>query len=193
DRMQRFDHADRAEQYARHRLDALRMPARQFEGHGAARALAAGMTYTLIQHPDLDGQRFVPRWIEHHATNNLGTDLPLPQGRRLHAADLGKGSYRQRFRALPAGTRIAPAHPDKPLAPGCSQAIVVGVPGEALTGTRDHQVRIQFYWQRGSAPLPGGLTETASPSHPEGHAPGDDHSGTWVRVAEAAAGAHHGA
>src|SRR5699024_7130685 len=38
DRMQRFDHADRAEQYARHRLDALRMPARQFEGHGAARA-----------------------------------------------------------------------------------------------------------------------------------------------------------
>jgi uncharacterized protein (DUF2345 family) len=42
------------------------------------------------------------------------------------------------------------------------------------------------------APLAGGLVDTASRSNPQGHAPGDDHAGTWVRVAEANAGAHHG-
>ena len=192
DRAQRFDDPAQAERHARHRLDAQRMLARHFEGQGAARTLEAGKRYTLTGHPDLDGQHIVPLWIEHHATNNLGTDLPQPDGSRPRD-ELGKGSYRQRFVALPAATRIAPEHQDKPLAPGCSSAVVVGVPGEALTATRDHQVRIQFFWQRGSAPLPGGLTDTASPAHPEGHAPGDAHSGTWVRVAEAAAGAHHGA
>ncbi len=192
DRAQRFDDPAQAERHARHRLDAQRLLARHFVGQGAARGLEAGKAYTLIQHPDLDGQRFVPLWITHHATNNLGTDLPQPDGTR-RPDDLGKGSYRQRFLAVPADTRIAPEHQDKPLAPGCDTAVVVGVPGEALTATRDHQVRIQFFWQRGTAPLPGGLTDTGSKSNPEGHAPGDHHSGTWVRVAEAAAGAHHGA
>ncbi|MDO1530433.1 type VI secretion system Vgr family protein [Fulvimonas sp. R45] len=191
DRAHRFDTAGQADRQAAARLDALRLLARSFPGQGAVRTLEAGKTYALAGHPDLTGQAFVPLWVEHRATNNLGTDLPHLLG---HAADdaLGKGSYRNTFLAIPAGTRIAPDHRDKPLAPGCGSALVVGVPGAALTGTRDHQVRVQFWWQRGVAPLAGGLTDTASRSNPEGHAPGDDHAGTWVRVAEANAGAHHG-
>lgn len=191
DRTGRFDTAAQARQYATHRLDALRLPARTFHGQGAVRTLEAGKTYTLTQHPDLAGQAFVPLAVEHLATNNLGTGLAHLHG-TADVAALGKGSYRQRFDAVPAGTAIAPPHRDRPLAPGVQSAIVVGVPGDALTSTRDHQVRLQFPWQRGVAPLPGGLTDTASPGNPQGHAPGDDHSGTWVRVAEAAAGAHHG-
>src|SRR5690606_24225638 len=45
---------------------------------------------------------------------------------------------------------------------------------------------------RGAAPNPGGLTETGSTAHPNGHAPGDDTSGTWVRVAEWMAGPNWG-
>jgi type VI secretion system VgrG family protein len=191
DRSGRFDTAAQARQYATHRLDALRLPARTFHGQGAVRTLEAGKTHTLAGHPDLGGQAFVPLVLEHLATNNLGTGLAHLHG-TADVTTLGKGSYRQRFDAVPAGTAIAPPHRDRPLAPGVQSAIVVGVPGDTLTGTRDHQVRLQFPWQRGVAPLPGGLTDTASVGNPQGHAPGDHHTGTWVRVAEAAAGAHHG-
>jgi type VI secretion system VgrG family protein len=192
DRSGRFDTAAQAQQYATHRLDALRLAARIFHGQGAVRTLEAGKSYVLTQHPDLSGQAFVPLTLEHVATNNLGTALPHLRGIKADDATLGKGSYRQQFDALPADTPIAPRHRDRPLAPGVQTAIVTGVPGDTLTGTRDHQVRVQFPWQRGTAPLPGGLTDTASKHLPQGHAPGDHQAGTWVRVAEAHAGAHHG-
>jgi type VI secretion system VgrG family protein len=192
DRSGRFDTAAQAQHYATHRLDALRLPARTFRGQGAVRTLEAGKSYLLTQHPDLSGQSFVPLTLDHVATNNLGTALPHLRGSQTDDSTLGKGSYRQQFDAVPAGTPIAPAHRDRPLAPGVQTAIVTGVPGDTLTGTRDHQVRVQFPWQRGTAPLPGGLTDTMSKQLPQGHAPGDHHSGTWVRVAEANAGAHHG-
>jgi type VI secretion system VgrG family protein len=191
DRSTRFDTAAQARQYAAHHLDALRLPARTFYGQGAVRTLEAGKRYTLTQHPDISAADFVPLSVNHRATNNVGTGLAHLHGTQADA-ELGAGSYRQHFDAIAAGTPIAPAHRDRPLAPGCSSAIVVGVPGEALTGTRDHQIRLQFPWQRGTAPLPGGLADAASSANPQGHAPGDDRSGTWVRVAEAAAGAHHG-
>ncbi|EIL94568.1 type VI secretion system tip protein TssI/VgrG, partial [Rhodanobacter sp. 115] len=192
DRSGRFDTAAQAQRYATHRLDALRLAARTFHGQGAVRTLEAGKSYVLTQHPDLSGQAFVPLTLTHVATNNLGTALPHLRGRPTDDSTLGKGSYRQHVDAVPTGTPIAPAHRDRPLAPGVQSAIVVGVPGDTLTGTRDHQVRVQFPWQRGTAPLPGGLTDTMSTHLPHGHAPGDHHSGTWVRVAEANAGAHHG-
>ncbi|SDK83068.1 Uncharacterized conserved protein, DUF2345 family [Pseudomonas libanensis] len=46
-------------------------------------------------------------------------------------------------------------------------------------------MRVQFFLQRGESPLPGGLQDNA-------HAPGNETSGTWIRVAEALAGAHFG-
>jgi type VI secretion system secreted protein VgrG len=55
------------------------------------------------------------------------------------------------------------------------------------TTTRDHQVKIQFAWQRGPGANAGGLEHDTDE---RGNAPGDDRSGTWVRVAEALAGPH---
>jgi type VI secretion system secreted protein VgrG len=66
---------------------------------------------------------------------------------------------------------------------------VVGAPGAVATTTRDHQVRIQFAWQRGQGANPGGI---AHDTDAKGSAPGDDSSGTWVRVAEALAGPNWG-
>ncbi|MCS3375493.1 type VI secretion system Vgr family protein, partial [Xanthomonas translucens pv. translucens] len=60
----------------------------------------------------------------------------------------------------------------------------------AVSPSRDHQVRIQFPWQRGAQPTPGGLTDSASTA--PGHAPGDQRAGTWVPVAEWVAGPNWG-
>jgi hypothetical protein len=62
----------------------------------------------------------------------------------------------------------------------------------SITTERDHQIKVQFAWQRGQAPLAGGLTETGSQADTKGNAPGNETSGTWVRVAEALAGANWG-
>jgi type VI secretion system secreted protein VgrG len=81
------------------------------------------------------------------------------------------------------------AAPHRITAPGPQCALVVGLADSVSTTTRDHQVRIQFAWQRGSRPNAGGL---AHDTDSEGCAPGDERSGTWVRVAEALAGPNWG-
>lgn len=184
----RFDDRAQAEAHARFRLDALRLPQQLYAGAGSGRGLAAGAAFTLLQHPGRSGERFVPLVIEHAAVNNLGTGI----AGLLAAPGLEHGSYRNRFLAVPEGTAIVPAPGVKPTAPGMQTARVVGLPQAAVTSTRDHQVRIQFPWQRGRHPNPGGLADAASTAHPEGHAPGDDTSGTWVRVAEWTAGPNWG-
>ncbi|MFC3551852.1 type VI secretion system Vgr family protein [Lysobacter cavernae] len=93
---------------------------------------------------------------------------------------------------MPADTALVPLARPKPLAPGAQTARVVGLPDAANTASRDHQVRIQFAWQRGTAPHTGGLDDAGSSSHPDGHAPGDHTCGTWVRVAEWLAGPNWG-
>lgn len=67
------------------------------------------------------------------------------------------------------------------------------LPDSIATNTRDHQIRIQYHWQRGELPNPGGLMDTGNSTDTRGHAPGNERSGIWVRVAEAATGANHGA
>ena len=177
-----------AEDLAGWRLDALRLPQRLHAGAGSARTMAPGHAFTLDQHPELGGQRFVPVVIEHVAANNLGSGIVD----LLQAPELERGSYRNRFLAVRADTAIAPTPPTKPTAPGLQTARVVGLPDAAVTSTRDHQVRIQFPWQRGRRPNPGGLMDTGSSARPDGHAPGDHTSGTWVRVAEWTAGPNWG-
>jgi uncharacterized protein (DUF2345 family) len=74
-------------------------------------------------------------------------------------------------------------HP-KPNAPGAQTALVIGVPGQALTTDRDHRIKVQFAWQRGA----NSQSRLAHPA-PDGHsgAPAADaagaSTGTWVRVA----------
>jgi len=80
----------------------------------------------------------------------------------------------------------------KPTAPGGQTALVVGLADEPLTTDRDHRVKVQFPWQRGQQPLPGGLPHDAGSPDATGSAPGNEQSGTWVRVAGPAAGANWG-
>jgi type VI secretion system secreted protein VgrG len=61
-------------------------------------------------------------------------------------------------------------------------ATVVGLQGEVLTPERNHQVKVQFAWQRNSDHA----------GNPVDNAPGNETSGTWVRVSEALAGPNWG-
>jgi type VI secretion system secreted protein VgrG len=74
----------------------------------------------------------------------------------------------------------------RPRVAGTQTAIVVGL-GEPVHTDRDNRIKIQFHWQRGAQ-------SALRLDHPAGsNAPGDDSTGTWVRVAQAWAGANWGA
>ncbi|WP_322069571.1 type VI secretion system Vgr family protein [Paraburkholderia bannensis] len=186
-RAERFETSDEAQRYADQRLDALQLDRRIYHGAGSSRTLETGKVHTLTGYLDA-AVRFVPLSIEHEAVNNLGAQI----AQVFASGDLDHGLYRNRFVAVPEGVAIVPPYRDRPVVHGVQTAIVVGEPGNAVSSTRDHQVRIQFAWMRGVAPLAGGLTDTASRSNPAGHAPGDHRSGVLVRVAEQAAGPNFG-
>ncbi|MCA8295206.1 type VI secretion system tip protein VgrG [Burkholderia sp. AU30198] len=183
----RFDTSGDAQRYAEQRLDALQLAKRIHHGAGTSRTLETGKVHTLTDY--MGGTvRFVPLSIEHEAVNNLGAQI----GELFGRGELESGLYRNRFVAVPEGTPIVPPFRDRPTVHGVQTAIVVGEPGGRVSSTRDHQVRVQFPWMRGTAPLRGGLTDTASRSNPAGHAPGNHRSGILARVAEQAAGPNFG-
>ncbi|MGY0611517.1 type VI secretion system Vgr family protein [Luteimonas sp. A501] len=181
-----FPTAALAQSAADLRLQALHLPARLHAGAGSGRGLAPGHAFTLEQHPDLHGDRFVPLVVEHTAVNNLGSHAVTLLG----SPALEEGDYRNRFVCVPAGVAVVPMHIPRPTAPGPQTALVVGLPDAGVTSSRDHEVRLQFWWQRGALPNPGGLQDTGGKD--PGHAPGDASSGTWVPVAESVAGPDFG-
>ncbi|MDQ0045287.1 type VI secretion system Vgr family protein, partial [Variovorax boronicumulans] len=104
--------------------------------------------------------------------------------------------YRNDFTTVRAGIPYRPLsidghgqriHP-KPSVHGSQSAIVIGVGGDAPVHTdRDHRVKVQFHWQRGSG-------SSARQPRPDGqdNAPAADRLGAWVRVAASAAGDNWG-
>lgn len=158
---------------------------RRFAGDGSVRQLAEGNLFTLSQHADYlaDDARFTVLAVDHHGANNLGAQA----AELLGSTDVESGTYRNHLLAQPARQPIVPLPIAKPLARP-QTALVVGLPDSVLTTERDHRVKIQFHWQRGASPNPGGL-DAAEQS---GHAPGNDQSGTWVRVAEWLSGPNWG-
>lgn len=186
--------AAHAEAHAQQVLDALRLDAHQYEGQGAVRTLAAGSRFTLDGHPTLGGTDYTVLAVEHEAENNLlGQASPLRalDGREDTALDRARdehGGYRQRLLAVPAGRPVLPPPRPRQAHIGTQLARVVGVAGEALSTDRDLRVRIQYPWQRGTAPLPGGSRATGSTVDTQGNAPGDERAGFWVRVAQPSAG-----
>ncbi|QCU72617.1 type VI secretion system tip protein VgrG [Luteimonas yindakuii] len=177
----RFADAAHASDEATFRLDAARLRGWRLDGAGTARTLAAGHPITIGQHPRHEGATLTPLAVEHVGANNLGSGITA----LLARPDLEQGSYRNRFIATPVEVPVAPLPGDRPRVHGPQTARVVGLPEAAVTPNRDHQVRIQFAWQRGERPNPGGLSA-------ESHAPGDHTSGTWVPVAEWLAGPNWG-
>ena len=169
-------------------LQALEMENKVFEGGGAVRRLAAGQVFNLTRHDRYpEGENaFTVLWVRHDARNNFRTGIAGG------SEGVENGSYRNRFACVRAAVTIVPAltaAPRKTTAPGPQCALVVGLADSVATTNRDHQVRVQFAWQRGRAPNPGGM---AHDTDDRGCAPGNESSGTWVRVAEALAGPNWG-
>ena len=203
-----LDNAD-ADLHSRLMLQALELDNKQFEGAGAVRRMAAGHGFQLTQHENHgDGANaFTALWVEHEARNNFGPALDgaikelLAAGKEAAAAstltrfvgdELEPGTYRNRFACVRDTVAIVPrasAARFSGAALGPQTALIVGLPETINTTTREHQVRIQFAWQRGASSNPGGL---AHDTDEKGNAPGNDASGTWVRVAEALAGPNWG-
>jgi type VI secretion system secreted protein VgrG len=186
---------DAADLRSRRMLQALELDNKRFEGAGAVRRLAAGSSFRLTGHEryPAGANAFKVLWVEHEARNNFRTGVTGTATR----AGIENGSYRNRFACVRDGVPIVPAAAAalRPgVVPGPQTALVAGLPHSVATTTRDYQVRIQFAWQRGVSPNPGGMAHNsdANDSAPQGNAPGNEASGTWVRVAEALAGPNWG-
>lgn len=194
---------------------ALAVRAHTWQGESTVRTLAPATTFVIEDHhahesESEDERRFLVLDVAHSARNNFDEDLRRSVAQALDGASDGTAKntqqsgnaqadvpfYRNRFTAIRAATPYRPLardghgmllHP-KPTVHGSQTAIVVGAPGHSVHSDRDHRIRIQFHWQRGSNASARGQ------GHPGGedNAPASDALGAWVRVASAAAGDNWG-
>ncbi|MDQ2989925.1 MAG: type VI secretion system tip protein VgrG, partial [Pseudomonadota bacterium] len=168
-------------------LQAFELENKDFAGAGAVRALAPGYAFELTQHDRFGDERYTVLWVAHEARNNFDPALASAGSKLLES-----GTYRNRFGCVREAVAIVPTAitaRNSVLAIGSQTALVVGLPGAIATTGRDHQVKIQFPWQRGAAPNSGGIAHNTDP---RGNAPGNETSGAWVRVSEALAGPNWG-
>jgi len=170
-------------------LQALELDNKVFEGAGAVRRLAAGHAFNLTQHeryPEGDGA-FTVLAVSHEARNNFEAQIKSAAHTGIEA-----GTYRNTFSCVRDTVAIVPrvmAAPHASTALGPQTAMIVGLGDSVSTTMRDHQVKVQFAWQRGQGVNAGGMSHNTDD---KGNAPGDEKSGTWVRVAEALAGPNWG-
>ena len=181
--------AEAARQHSELMLQAFEFGEGDFAGAGAVRQMAGGHTFQLTQHDHYgDGEdSFTVLWVSHAARNNF--DLALS---RAAKGQLDGGTYRNNFGCVRDDVPIVPpaiTARGAVLAMGAQTALVVGLAESVATTGRDHQVKVQFAWQRGASPNAGGIAHNADPT---GNAPGNERSGAWVRVAEALAGPNWG-
>ena len=170
-------------------LQAFELDNKQFTGSGAVRGMAAGHAFRLTQHERYgDGDdRFTVLWVSHEARNNFDPALASARQQILQG-----GTYRNSFGCVREAVAIVPCAitaRSGVRAMGSQTALVVGLPESISTTGRDHQVKIQFAWQRGVNPNRGGIGHHTDP---RGNAPGNETSGAWLRVAEALAGPNWG-
>ena len=170
-------------------LQALELGNKVFDGSGAVRRMAAGHAFFLSQHDRYpDGENaFKVLSVRHQARNNFRTGVA-----GAVSAGVEHGTYRNVFSCMREVVPLVPCltvAPHRITAPGPQCALVVGLADAVSTTNRDHQVRVQFAWQRGARPNAGGM---AHDTDDKGCAPGNETSGTWVRVAEALAGPNWG-
>lgn len=207
-----FPTREHGQRIADNQLDALQARREVHVAAGTVRTLAPGTTFTLHGHSKYDGgadSTFAIVRVCHLAHNNLKADTDNALTRllgecklksandadlasSLHARGRSKEGerpvYRNRIDAIPSAVPYRPRHTDdqgrllypRPVVCGQQTAIVVGPPGAVVHTDRDHRIKVQFHWQRGVA----SHSRQEHPS-PAGHigAPGDDRTGTWVRVA----------
>lgn len=180
----RYTDAAESARIARARTESLALEHEASQAESSARRLAVGTWFALTDHADANGDYAVLS-IRHRGANNL-----QPAESSLAAyAGIERGTYRNQFLCVPRATPIRPAlWAADTIAAGAQVVLVTGVDGEEITTERDHRVKIQFPWQRGTRAVSGQLPHPAT-----SNAPGDETAGTWVRVAEPTAGANWGA
>ncbi len=154
-----------------------------------------------MKHEHAGGQaygQFVVLSVTHRVRNNLSADaqaglmhllgpgkLPSDDSRRL-PNDSSDPVYECRLTAQRANVPVRMLARSKPTVHGTQTAIVVGHIGEPVHTDRDGRIKVQFHWQRGAQ-------SSHRLNHPaDNNAPGDATAGTWVRVAQAWAGANWG-
>ncbi|RZI81678.1 MAG: type VI secretion system tip protein VgrG [Rubrivivax sp.] len=210
-----FETPDEAQRLATVQMQTLEARRKQFQGQATVRTLAPATSFVLLDHAVHDqdrtqggdeAARFTVLSVTHRARNNLSADAQAGLQHLLGAAlpSLGEAHrrlpntteepvYQAHFRAQRAHVPVRPMlidehgarlHP-RPTVYGTQTALVVGL-GEPVHTDRDGRIKVQFHWQRG-----GGASHRLG--HPAGdNAPASDASGTWVRVAQFAAGANWG-
>ncbi|CUI28183.1 type VI secretion system Vgr family protein [Achromobacter kerstersii] len=196
-----FEDGGQGERLAHNALAAQRVRQSLYEGEGTVRTLAPGQRFTLTGHwgpSQGEGADFVVLRMHHDARNNFDESLGAAVTQALGAAgepqDGEADFYRNRFEAIAATLEYRPStvdghgarlHP-RPTVHGSQTALVVGA-GDPVYTDRDHRIKIQFHWQRGSA-------SSNRQDHPAGadNAPASEALGTWVRVAEPVAGSDWG-
>jgi type VI secretion system secreted protein VgrG len=144
---------------------------------------AAALT---ASHPRPDNA-FTVLAVEHHVANNLGDQA----AELLKNTALAGGGYRNQFQAVPAAAPVLPRPCARPPRPTCSPPA-----WWACRTSPHHRARPP---RQGAVPLPArrqpqpGWPAARLHADEQGNAPGNEQSGTWVRVATPAAGANWGA
>lgn len=180
----RYTDVTESTRIARTRAESLAFAHQAMHAESAVRALWVGTWFTLTDHPTAGGEYAVLS-ITHEGANNLAAGISDLGGRTGTEA----GTYRNQFTCITRTTPIRPPYwYPKPTAPGTQVALVVGAANEEITTERTHRIKVQFPWQRGDR------TASGQVQHPTAsNAPGNESTGTWVRIAEPAAGANWGA
>lgn len=184
-----YDNAEQAQRAADQALAASELSALRYLGTGNARHLAAGAQLVVTEHPFGGGQLLAEPLaltllsVAHWATNHLGQVGQAWKAGSPH--ELGAGEYRHQFEAAPAEASLAPPLPERPRAPLMLPATVVGLEQTRLTTERNLRVKVQFDFQRGERPNRAGLGYTPAVDGDAavlGNAPGNEQSGTWIRM-----------
>ncbi|MFN3416094.1 MAG: type VI secretion system Vgr family protein [Caldimonas sp.] len=197
-----YEDSSQGERLACRWLEALASRSHLAQGRGSVRHLHAGGHFVLTDHPrhaqgPAEAARYAVLRVVHRARNNLRADarahVDVEKGQTLADA----GEYDNDIVALPLSHPVRAAVLDdiegkvllqpRPTIVGAQTAVVVAE-GEAPVHTdRDHRIKIQFHWQRGSR-----SSHRLDSDDGRDHAPASDASGTWVRVAESWAGDNWG-
>jgi type VI secretion system secreted protein VgrG len=179
---QRYADAQHAAECAAQRAQALAWPQHSLHGRSSVRRLCPGAVFELGQHEHLSRQRWRLVRVIHHIGEAW---LPAQD-------DAAAPGYHNEFQAMAAEQPWRPLPLPKPRVNGVQAAVVTGVDGAALHTERNARLKIQFPWQRGLRPLPGGLPHPSA-ADPAGAAPGNERASAWVRVAQSVAGPNWGA
>ncbi|MGQ5525259.1 type VI secretion system Vgr family protein [Chitinimonas sp. PSY-7] len=198
--------AEDGERRALNLLAAYQTQGRHIYAGGTVRSLAPGQVFELSQHHRYPKDaRFRVLSVHHQGRNNLSADFKATLNREFsldkegedfpehylnHAvclyarAAIGVGeSVDTPFAPSP----ITGSYHSKPTVQGIQTATVVGLGGLPIDTDRNHRVKVQFHWQRGSSAHNRQTHATG-----DDNAPANERAWAWVRVGATAAGPNWG-